>query len=272
MVISFSKKKIFADVASPVAIIASHNIIIIHSQLIRFPDIAFFTSPIPLHIAAMVILFGRMSGREELSHSTAVEDVWLALDMLPRFRWRWERKDVNGGHPLIARLAERVLNVDLHSIKPSAPPMLLCEPDWTDDTKSPQTKSQHTTPTISATHPPYSGNGANGHNPQYGPHPRIHHTNGGGGSSSQGSSTPPNNLAEIPEQLFYPFYPEQQPPVGATAAAGGHRADYSHLLAAAAQHDRSYGPQQNSFIAAEHDTRDQQQGMMWMNGVGPPAG
>lgn len=252
------------------AIIASHNVIIVHNQLIRFPDIAFFTSPIPLHISAMVILFGRMSGREELSHSTAVEDIWLALDMLPRFRWRWERKDVNGGHPLIARLAERVLNVDLHTIKPSTPPMLLCEPDWTEDIKSPHAKSQHTTPTISsATHGAYPGNGVNGHNPQYGPHPRMHRNNNGGGGSSQGSSTPPDNLAEIPEQLFYPFYPEQQPPAGANAAASGHQQDYSHLLAAAAQHDRSYGPQQDSFMATERDPMPAHpHGMqMWMNGV-----
>ncbi|KAF8876723.1 hypothetical protein BD779DRAFT_1613239 [Infundibulicybe gibba] len=86
------------------AIITSHNTIIVHNQLIRFPDIAFFTSPIPLHIAAMVILYGHMSKCDKLPRHTALEDVWLALDMLPRFRWRWERKDFNGGHPLIAKL------------------------------------------------------------------------------------------------------------------------------------------------------------------------
>ncbi|KAJ7284836.1 hypothetical protein C8J57DRAFT_1709180 [Mycena rebaudengoi] len=87
------------------AIVTAHNVIIVHSQLIRFPDIAFFTSPIPLHIAAMVILYGHMSNCERLPRQTAIEDVWLALDMLPRFRWRWERKDFNGGHPLIFELA-----------------------------------------------------------------------------------------------------------------------------------------------------------------------
>jgi hypothetical protein len=34
-----------------------------------------------------------------------IEDVWMALDILPHFRWRWERKDLNGGHPLIFKLA-----------------------------------------------------------------------------------------------------------------------------------------------------------------------
>ncbi|KAF8893294.1 hypothetical protein CPB85DRAFT_1440694 [Mucidula mucida] len=55
----------------------------------------------------MVILYGHMSKSDTLPRHTALEDVWLALDMLPRFRWRWERKDVNGGHPLISKLAER---------------------------------------------------------------------------------------------------------------------------------------------------------------------
>jgi hypothetical protein len=56
----------------------------------------------------------------------------MALDMLPRFRWRWERKDYNGGHPVIHGLAERVLNVDLRLVGPASHPMLLCEEtDWT---------------------------------------------------------------------------------------------------------------------------------------------
>ncbi|EEB98221.1 hypothetical protein MPER_02314, partial [Moniliophthora perniciosa FA553] len=90
----FLSRLLLLEMGKP--IITSHNTIIVHSQLIRYHDIAFFTSPIPLHIAAMVILYGH---------------VWLAIDMLPRFRWRWERKDVAGGHPLIARLAERVMEV-----------------------------------------------------------------------------------------------------------------------------------------------------------------
>ncbi|TFY56393.1 hypothetical protein EVG20_g8937, partial [Dentipellis fragilis] len=112
------------------AIIVSHNIIVVHNQLIRFPDIAFFVSPIPLHIAAMVILYGHMSRCESLPRQVALEDVWMALDMLPSFRWRWERKDLNGGHPLIAKLAEKVLDVNLHQAGPTSHPTLLCEMDW----------------------------------------------------------------------------------------------------------------------------------------------
>lgn len=115
------------------AIVTSHNIIIVHNQLIRFPDIAFFVSPIPLHIAAMVILYGHMSHSDRLSRQEMIEDVWMALDMLPRLRWRWERKDLNGGHPLIAKLAEKVLNVNLRTVGPTKDPVLLSELDWETD-------------------------------------------------------------------------------------------------------------------------------------------
>ncbi|KAF9067239.1 hypothetical protein BDP27DRAFT_1329223 [Rhodocollybia butyracea] len=114
------------------AIIQAHNVIAIHTVLVRFPEVGFFTSPVPLHIAAMVILYGRMSncdvgipgllldggeggGDREDAASNAVrilmEDVWLALDMLPRFRWRWETGNGSSGgtNPLIAKLAEKVM-------------------------------------------------------------------------------------------------------------------------------------------------------------------
>ncbi|KAF8124148.1 fungal-specific transcription factor domain-containing protein [Boletus edulis] len=116
------------------AIVASHNIIIVHNQLIRYPHAPFFISPIPLHIAAMVILYGHMSRCERLSRQVMIEDVWMALDMLPRFRWRWERKDLNDGHPLISTLAEKVLNVDLRSVSPPKDPVLLSESDWETET------------------------------------------------------------------------------------------------------------------------------------------
>jgi hypothetical protein len=125
---------IFSDYSSTtIAIVTSHNIIIVHNQLIRFPDIAFFVSPIPLHIAAMVILYGHMSHCERLSRQVMIEDVWMALGMLPRFRWRWERKDLNGGHPLTSKLAEKVLNVNLRTVGPTKNPVLLSELDWGTD-------------------------------------------------------------------------------------------------------------------------------------------
>ncbi|KAG5646106.1 hypothetical protein DXG03_004345 [Asterophora parasitica] len=245
------------------AIITSHNTIIVHSQLIRFPDIAFFTSPIPLHIAAMVILYGHMSKCETLPRSTALEDVWLALDMLPRFRWRWERKDVNGGHPLIAKLAERVMEVNLSSVGPVSHPVLICEPHWDDE---PIPKSQQSTPTLS------SAGYTNGP-VVYGPQPRtINSVNRNGGSSSGGSTPPDNHLAEVPTQLFYPFYPEttfNMPANNGNGNGGGQGRDYSQLLAAAtAGQDGSYGcqSQQDSYMSEERDDPRHAappQGMIW---------
>ncbi|KAF8240685.1 hypothetical protein L208DRAFT_1384110 [Tricholoma matsutake] len=214
------------------AIITSHNTIVVHNQLIRFPDIAFFTSPIPLHIAAMVILYGHMSKCEILPRQTALEDLWLALDMLPRFRWRWERKDFNGGHPLIAKLAERVMEVDLQQVGPVNHPSLLCEPEWDEDiVMSPVGKSQQSTPTLTPS--PYAIAAVAPGAVVYGPHPRP--KNGGvlgqalqgqqavkgkggnakksvGAGSTSGGSTPSDNqqLVDVPAQLFYPFYPETQ--------------------------------------------------------------
>ncbi|KAG6895194.1 hypothetical protein C0992_002666 [Termitomyces sp. T32_za158] len=242
------------------AIVTSHNMIIIHNQLIKFPDIAFFVSPIPLHIAAMVILYGHMSKCDTLTRSTALEDVWLALDMLPRFRWRWERKDLNGGHPLIAKLAERVMEVDLASVSPSTHPALLSEPKWEEET-SVVPKSQQTTPNLA---PAYT-NGTSA--VVYGS--RI---NGNGNTRSEGSTPPNGQLVEVPTQLFYPFYPESSatftvPPPNAVGA-GQHR-DYSQLLAAAAQGQAgSYGCEgsQDSFMSEERDPQVAgRQGMIWMD-------
>lgn len=204
------------------AIVTSHNIIIVHSQLIRFPDIGFFTSPVPLHISAMVILYGHMSKCDRLPVQTALEDIWLALDMLPRFRWRWERKDVAGGHPLLAQLAERVLGVSLHTVGPATHPVLMAEPDWEDDNMLSPTHSQQNTPTLAASY-------TNGP-VTYGPHPKSA-PNGVQQSSNSGHNGHPMHggqphLIDVPPALFYPFYPEGQP--------SAHPQDYSSLVAAAA--------------------------------------
>lgn len=268
------------------AIVTSHNIIVIHNQLIRFPDTAFFVSPIPLHIAAMVILFGHMSKCHPIPRQVALEDVWMALDMLPSFRWRWERKDLNGGHPLIAKLAEKVLNVNLHQVSPTAPPMLLSEQDWdTDGLLSPKSAAGAaqqqgqlpSTPTLGPAQYPPTG--------PYGPQPAS------GGSSVKGSpgramgvsgapGTPADKkLAEVPAGLFYPFYPENQNAAAAAnaavVAASGNTGnqDFNHLLAAAAaaQPMGTYGyqPSQESYMLEEKDTSiTSSTGMsMWMTQV-----
>lgn len=183
-------------------IVTSHNIIVVHNQLIRFPDIAFFVSPIPLHIAAMVILYGHMSRCDRIPRQIALEDVWMALDMLPSFRWRWEHKDVNSGHPLIAKLAEKVLDVNLHQVAPTSAPMLLSEQDWeSEHILSPKPHPSGQSPTT-----PKMGPAQYSVPSPYGPHPPMQikgspnsHSNGDGNGA-----TP--KMPEVPPFYFYPFY------------------------------------------------------------------
>lgn len=246
--------------------------IIVHSQLIRFPDIAFFTSPIPLHIAAMVILYGHISRVDCLPPPIALEDVWLALDMIPRFRWRWERKDANGGHPLISKLVETIMRVNLHAITPSnKQSVLYCETDW-EEVTSPASTSTLSTPIMASPHSAYPGNG-NGDGAVYGPHARAHNGAGGGmNRSTSGGSTPPDRLADMPQGLLYPFYPEAEAahlstfsgPGGSSASGDGASAQgagvhaYDPLLKQVAALQGGYGGYAAD-IATHGDPRQQQQ-------------
>lgn len=268
------------------AIVTSHNIIVVHNQLIRFPDIAFFVAPSPLHIAAMVILYGHMSHCERLSRQEMIEDVWMALDMLPRFRWRWERKDLNGGHPLISKLAEKVLNVNLRAVGPTKDPVLLSELDWETDSPGmlaspalsaqPQLRMHPGTPTMS--HPSYSNNGGMGPG-VYGPLPRgvVANTNPIKGHQGSMGSAAHDKLAEVPTGLFYPFYPEDQmnaaPPVSGPHDDGSANEDapdpqgYGHLLAAAAQPNGTYGCQPSSETYMLEEIVPTNGNQVWMNVV-----
>lgn len=228
----------------------------------------------------MVILYGHMSKCECLPRHTALEDIWLALDMLPRFRWRWERKDVNGGHPLIAKLAERVMDVNLHTIGPATHPVLLSEPEWDGSSSaeenmlSPAMKAQQTTPTLTAA----TYNNANSSNGGvYGP-PQQRAMNGSNNGHAGGGSTPPDkHLLEVPQALFFPFYPEAQVNVaqhqgqgqngngggGNGSGNGNHQQDYNALLAAAAAQ-----PTHETYMSEERDGGQQTMGgPMWMNVV-----
>ncbi|TDL25488.1 hypothetical protein BD410DRAFT_784479 [Rickenella mellea] len=178
------------------AIITSHNIIVVHYQLIRFPDVGFFVSPIPLHIAAMVILYGHMSRCERLPPQVALEDIWMALDMLPRFRWRWERKDLNGGHPLILKLAEKVFDTNLHQVCRTGLPMLIPEMDW--DMDSPigsltPNSAGHPQTTPTQTHATF---------------PNGPHAHGRSGDNMGGSEGGGRHLADVPAGLFWPIDPQ----------------------------------------------------------------
>ncbi|VDC07224.1 unnamed protein product [Peniophora sp. CBMAI 1063] len=264
------------------AIIVSHNIIIVHHSLIRFPDIAFFVSPIPLHIAAMVILYGHMSRCDALSRQIALEDVWMALDMLPSFRWRWEHKTPSqqqaapqlhdgGGHPLIARLAEQVLHVNLHQAGPSSQPLLLPEMEWDMDLTSPvpapaAPPQGYYPPSTPSTNAPLPGS------PERVP---------------QGPVPQPGSekMPDVPPALFYPYYtsggapagPNEAPvntttnggagrgvPQGGPGSAGagagsGGSGDYTAILAQAGGGHPSWGTSNgDSYVLEERDAWAQQ--------------
>ncbi len=177
----------------------------VHNQLIKYPDIAFFVSPIPLHIAAMVILYGHMSRCERIPRQIALEDVWMALDMLPSFRFRWESKDLNGGHPLIAKLAEKVLDVNLHQVAPAGPSFLLPEQDWEGEhilSPKPAAKGQ---PGQSPTTPKVGPASQYGMQGPYGP-PGAAVTKGSPGSHNGEPNGQQPKMPEIPPYYFYPFY------------------------------------------------------------------
>jgi hypothetical protein len=220
------------------AVVTAHNIIIIHNHLIRFPDIGFFVSPIPLHIAAMVILYGHINKSMRLRKSMVIQDIWMALDVLPRMRWRWQRKDINGEHPLIANLAERVLDINLRDVVPSGDQMLLSEQDWDSNTSlmSPSMavhKQEQMTPVI--TNAQFPGHGTNYGQSIRGPASSNGHRNGMRNDNQPDNKQP---LMEVPSGLFYPFFPERK----LVPSRNDHPQDFSEMLAVAgAQAGGPYG-------------------------------
>ncbi|GAB1521756.1 hypothetical protein RhiTH_004853 [Rhizoctonia solani] len=113
------------------AVVTSHNVLVLHQHLTRSPDVAFFVSPIPIHVAAMVILYAEISNCIHIPRSIARHDIQVALTIVPNRRWRWQRKDLHASHPLISALAERHYGVDFtRSLGPTPPPMLMSEIPW----------------------------------------------------------------------------------------------------------------------------------------------
>ncbi|KAF8274801.1 hypothetical protein EI94DRAFT_1713097 [Lactarius quietus] len=192
------------------AIVVSHNIIVVHNQLLRFPDISFFVSPIPLHIAAMVILFGHMSRCDSLTRQVALEDVWMALDMLPPS-------------------AGKVLEVNLRQVGPSSHPVLMPELDWDlENTGSPlATHTAASTPSLTNTNVSYP-HGASGTpsfpgsppiGPAAPPSSRVLVSGNGNGNGAASASGPVEmKLAEVP-QIWRNG--NSVPPTGSAAAATG---------------------------------------------------
>jgi hypothetical protein len=228
----------------------------------------------------MVILYGHMSNCDRISHQVALEDVWMALDVLPSIRWRWERKDLNGGHPLIARLAEKILAVNLHQVGPPSHPVLLGEPDWEQDAAK---MASISTPKLG--HSPRSVGSvpSNGSGPAYG-----NGFNGQGAPKVGYAQQPPGHLAEVPAGLFYPFFPEKvtggengQPSgdtgdnpgngvgvgQGCPGSGDGGQGNYDSLLATAIPY--GFHPSHDSFMLEEKDPVAVIPGMqMWMPNSG----
>ncbi|EMD40277.1 hypothetical protein CERSUDRAFT_102705 [Gelatoporia subvermispora B] len=257
------------------AVITSHNVIVVHNQLIRFPDITFFVAPSPLHISAMVILYAHICQRCFLEQQVALEDVWMALDMLPSFRWRWERKDLTGGHPMIEQLAESIFRVNLHQVAPTAVPVLQSEREWSLALNNGSQKSPRggrggpqamTTPTSSYSGPstPYGG---------YASSTSGHSTNM---TASPATPVTEQKLVDVPSSFFYPGYPETlrvaANAVAAAAAQGnGGNTNFNELLAAAAAAHPvgtlGYHPSQETYMLEEKDTGGSASAMQMWHGV-----
>jgi len=152
----------------------------------------------------MVILYGYMSRCDRIPHQVALEDIWMALDVLPSIRWRWERKDLSGGYPLITRLAEEILTINLHRVGPPSHPVLLSEPDWEQDTAK-----MASTSTPELKHSPRSVGSAPGSGSG---DASLEYSNGfdGQGTPNVGHAQQfPSHPADVPTELPHPFFPEQ---------------------------------------------------------------
>lgn len=103
---------------------------------------------------------------------------------------------MNGGHPLIAKLAEKVFEISLHQVSGTGPAMLIPELDWNDIGSPLQALSpQQATPTQVQTS--YNSNGAY----------QVTHK-----SNSSQAEMNGHNLADVPAGLFWPI--DLQNPVG----------------------------------------------------------
>ena len=209
----------------------------------------------------MVILYGHINKSMRLPKAVVIQDIWMALDVLPRMRWRWERKDINGEHPLIANLAERVLEISLHEVVPSGDQMLLSEQDWDSNASlvSPSMaghKQEQMTPVMANAQFPRGtafGQSVRGSNPSNGP-------NDGLRNDKQLESKEP--LMEVPSGLFYPFFPERK----LIQNRNGPPQDFSEMFAAAGA--QAGGPYGADSYTLEEDVAVSHPGVqMWIPSV-----
>jgi hypothetical protein len=82
----------------------------------------------------MTILFGYISRNRLLPKAVCMEDVYSALGLIPHFRWRWERKDANGGaHPMMIALAKKAFPSWDEEQRQGDMPYLMPEEDWNNE-------------------------------------------------------------------------------------------------------------------------------------------
>src|SRR5260221_761826 len=111
-----------------VAAITSHNVIILHADLTRHPEVAFFVSPIPIHVAALLITFSTIIKVDTLALGLAADDVGMAIRIVPYFRWRWSNK--HRENQLVNSLAHRTYGSLLSTTGPISPPIWYPEHIW----------------------------------------------------------------------------------------------------------------------------------------------
>jgi hypothetical protein len=101
---------------------------------------------------------------------------------------------MNGGHPLIEKLTERVLCIDLRDIKSTRLPMLIPEDDW--DANSPTVAANSVSPSVASMHSPR--------------HPRSSFS-GPSSSYVSGQNVHADNSKTLPQldaNWFWPMDPE----------------------------------------------------------------
>jgi Fungal specific transcription factor domain len=113
------------------AVIAAHNVLVIHAQLATYPEATFFVSPMPIYIASMIILLAVLSRVETLAWGLSKEDIQLSLKLYSLFRWRWPRHQDTGLNLLITRIAKKYYGYKFPmETGPCLPPILLDEMYW----------------------------------------------------------------------------------------------------------------------------------------------
>src|SRR5260221_8347799 len=100
----------------------------LHVDLTCYLEVAFFVSPIPIHVAALLITFSTIIKVDTLALGLAADDVGMAIRIVPYFRWRWSNK--HRENQLVNSLAHRTYGSLLSTTGPISPPIWYPEHIW----------------------------------------------------------------------------------------------------------------------------------------------